>query len=126
MVVRYEDLRRNSEAVLGQLLRFLGILPDLEIIRKAIEDNSLQQMRAKEDEARRTREQSALLGCHKSTGEDGRFVRQGAVGGWRSKLTDAQLKIIDKYAGDVLADLGYESGLVEEQRFKSRISTLSI
>jgi hypothetical protein len=53
-------------------------------------------------------------------------VRKGAVGGWRSKLTDAQIKIIDQYAGDMLATLGYESGVVEERRSESMTSTLSI
>jgi hypothetical protein len=127
MVVRYEDLRRNSEQVIGQLLHFLGVTPDFRIIRKAIENNSLQQMRAKEDNAKRVGEHSVLLACHKnSEGEDGRFVRKGSVGGWRSELTDAQVRIIDQYAGDMLATLGYDRGLVEEQRSQSGISALSI
>jgi hypothetical protein len=108
------------------LLGFLGVAADLRIIRKAIEDNSLQQMRAKEDKARRAGEQTALLEANKKIGEEGRFVRKGAVGGWRSKLTDAQIKIIDQYAGDMLATLGYESGVVEERRSESMTSTLSI
>jgi hypothetical protein len=115
MVVRYEDLRQNSEEALGKLLEFLGVTPDVRIIRKAIENNTLQQMRAKEDRARRAGEPSALLGCHKSAEEDGRFVRKGAIGGWRSKLTDAQVKIIQQYAGDALTAAGYEPGLVGNQ-----------
>jgi hypothetical protein len=126
MVLRYEDLRRNSEQVIGQLLSFLGVTPDVRIIQKAVENNSLQQMRAKEDSARRTGEQSALLGCHNSTGEEGRFVRKGAVGGWRGKLTDAQVKIIDQYAGDVLATLRYEPGFVEVPRSQATVSAVSI
>jgi hypothetical protein len=114
MVVRYEDLRQNSEQVIGQLLQFLGVTRDLRIIRKAIENNTLQQMRAKEDSARKAGEQGVLLACHKSAEEDGRFVRKGAIGGWRSKLTDAQVKIIQQYAGDALMAAGYEPGLVGE------------
>jgi Sulfotransferase domain len=115
MLVRYEDLRQDPEQVLSQLLQFLGVTPDLQIIRKAIENNSLQQMRAKEDKARKAGERSVLLESRKSTQEDGRFVRKGAVGGWRGTLTNAQLKIIDQYAGDMLATLGYEHGLGEKQ-----------
>jgi len=126
MVVRYEDLRKNPEHVLGQLLQFLGVTPDFRVIRKAIDDNSLQQMRAKEDKAREAGERSALLASHKSSQEDGRFVRKGAVGGWRSKLTDAQIKVIEDYASEMLATLGYESGQVEEQRSESTASVLSI
>ena len=126
MVVRYEDLRRDSEPVIRRLLNFLGVTPDVRIIRKAIENNSLQQMRAKEDIAIRAEVQCALLECHKSPGgEDGRFIRKGSVGGWRSKLTDAQVRLINQYAGDMLATLGYEPGLVE-QRSQAAISALSI
>lgn len=126
MVVRYEDLRQNSEQALGHLLEFLGVTPDVRTIRKAVENNTLQQMRAKEDRARRSREPSVLLECHKSAEEDGRFVRKGAIGGWRSKLTEAQVKIIQQDLGDALAAVGYEPGLVEEQRPQSTPLALSI
>lgn len=123
MVVRYEDLRRDSERVLGQLLEFLGVTPDVRVIRKAIENNSLNRMRTKEDEARKSGEGSSLLGSYQSA--EGRFVRKGSVGGWRSKLTDAQVRLIDEYAGDVLATLGYEPGFVEgaQAQTVSAIST---
>jgi hypothetical protein len=83
-------------------------------------------MRAKEDKARKAGEQTALLEANKRIGEEGRFVRKGAVAGWRGKLTDAQIKIINHYAGNMLATLGYESGVVEERQSESRISALSI
>jgi hypothetical protein len=111
MVVRYEDLRQNSEQVVGQLLEFLGVTTEVRMIRKAIENNALQQMRAKEDCARRAGERSSLLYSRTSSSEDGRFIRQGAIGGWRSKLTDIQLKVIWQYAGDTLAAAGYEPGV---------------
>jgi hypothetical protein len=115
-VVRYEDLRQNSEQVVGQLLQFLGVSADDRMIRKAIENNALQQMRAKEDCARRAGERSGLLYSRNTVSEDGRFIRQGAIGGWRNKLTDAQLKIIWQYAGDTLAAAGYQRGHAEAVR----------
>jgi hypothetical protein len=126
MVVKYEELRRNPEQILEQLLQFVGITPNVQVIRKAIEANSLQQMRAKEDREKTAGEQSILLGPHKSAGEDGRFVRKGSVGGWRSKLTDAQLKIIDRYAGDMLETLGYERGVGEERRSQAEVPALTV
>lgn len=114
LVVRYEDLRKNPEPQLAKLLEYLGITPDLARIRTAIENNTLQQMRAKEDRAKKAGEHSILLGHRTSKEEDRRFVRKGAVGGWRDKLTDAQVKLIDEYAGDTLAAVGYEPGLVKE------------
>jgi hypothetical protein len=53
MVVKYEELRKNPEQILQQVLQFVGITPNLQVIRKAIEDNSLQQMRAKEDKEKK-------------------------------------------------------------------------
>ena len=126
LVVRYEDLRQEPEPTLRQLLEFLGVTADSLVIRKAIEDNSLQQMRAKEDKARKAGQQTALLEATKKIGEEGRFVRKGAVGGWRSKLTDAQIKIIDQYAGDMLATLGYETGKTEERRHDLASPVLSV
>lgn len=104
----------------------MGITPDMQVIRTAIEGNSLQQMRAKEDRAKEAGEQSILLGPHKSKGEDRRFVRKGSVGGWRTKLNQAQLRLIDQYAGDMLDRLGYERGLVNEQQAEPEVSTLGV
>lgn len=110
LTIKYEELRKNPEPMLAQILEFVGVKPNMQIIHKAVEDNSLQQMRAKEDREKKQGEVSVLLGPHKNTGEDGRFVRKGSVGGWRNKLTEAQLKTIDEYAGEMLLQLGYELG----------------
>jgi len=126
LVVRYEDLRKNSEQTLAELVSFLGIKPNMDVIRKSIENNSLQQMRAKEDRARKAGEPSALLGSHKSNREDGRFVRKGSIGGWRGELSDAQVRLAGQYAGDVLTRLGYEPGLGEAPQTESAVSTLSV
>jgi Sulfotransferase domain len=115
LLVKYEELRKNPEPMLAQILEFVGVRPNMQVIRKAIEDNSLQQMRAKEDRAKKDGESSILLGPHKNTGEDGRFVRKGSVGGWRDKLTDAQLRTIDEYAGEMLLRLGYELGTAQDR-----------
>jgi hypothetical protein len=114
LVVRYEDLRQKPEENLIRLLEFIGITPDVARIRRAIENNTLQQMRAKEDKAKKAGEHSILLGHRTSKEEDRRFVRKGAVGGWRGKLTDAQVKLVEDYAGDTLTAVGYEPGLVGE------------
>lgn len=37
-----------------------------------------------------------------------RFVRKGAVGGWREQLTEGQVKLIEQYVGQTLVDAGYE------------------
>jgi hypothetical protein len=118
LIVRYEDLRKNPEQKVQELLQFVGINPDVRVIRRAIENNTLQQMRAKEDKAKKAGEHSILLGSRTDAlDETSRFVRKGAVGGWREKLTDAQVKIFEQYAGDALEALGYEPGLVREAAY---------
>ena len=126
MIVRYEDLRPNPEETILRLLRFLEVTPDLQSVRKAIEDNSLVKMRAKEDRARNIGERSDLLPARKAPGEEGRFVRKGAVGGWRDKLSNTQQKLINQYAGDMLAALGYEAGETGEPRTETMISAFGV
>jgi|SRR5579871_799374 len=125
MVVKYEELRKNPEPILASIIEFIGMKPNMQMIHKAVEDNSLQAMRKKEDKERNAGEQSVLLSPHKTSGEDGRFVRKGSVGGWREKLTPAQLKVVDHYAGEMLARLGYETGVAEE-RAQAEASTVGV
>jgi hypothetical protein len=108
LVVRYEQLRQNPEQKIGEMLQFLGITPNFQVIRRAIENNSLQRMRAKEDNAKNAGERSIVLGNRKHKEEESRFVRKGAVGGWRDKLTDAQVRLLEQYAGEMLVAAGYE------------------
>jgi hypothetical protein len=114
MVVRYEELRRNPENQLAEILQYMGVTPNFQHIRKAIADNTLQQMRKKEDKEKQSGQRSILLGDRKGVDEVSRFVRKGAVAGWRDKLTEAQVKVFERYAGDILENLGYEPGLVRE------------
>jgi estrone sulfotransferase len=83
LVVRFEEMRKDLE---------------LAVIRAVVLNNSLAKMRDKEDQART---------LPKSPGEEGRWVGKGAVHGWRQKLTEPQLQIIDEFAGDMLDRLGY-------------------
>ena len=52
LVVRYEDLRKDTETGLLEMLEFLGIPGDREVVRRAVENNSLRAMREKEDKAK--------------------------------------------------------------------------
>jgi hypothetical protein len=98
LVIRFEDLRRNTQKLLISVVQFLGIRVDEDVIRRAIVNNTVDRMREKEDVSK------VLV---RGPGEDGRFVRRGSVGGWRERLTDAQLERIERYAGATLARMGY-------------------
>jgi hypothetical protein len=116
LVVRYEDLRRDTESGLVEMLDFLGINSDRERIRRAVENNSLRAMREKEEKAKNsgtTLGKGTLLRKHRIDREDARFVRSGSVGGWREKLSPAQIEMVARYAGDALVRAGYSAGLEE-------------
>jgi hypothetical protein len=114
LVVRYEDLRKDTENGLVEMLDFLGIKSDRDRIRRAVENNSLRNMREKEEKAKNsgaTLGKGTLLRKHNVNREDARFVRTGSVGGWREKLTDSQIDMVTRYAGDALLRAGYPAGL---------------
>ena len=100
LVVKFEDLRRNPEESLTRMVKFLGAPVGAEQIRTALANNSVDKMRAKEVQSKK------LI---QSTTEVGRFVRKGAVQGWRSVLTPAQLQLFERQVGAELAQMGYPS-----------------
>jgi hypothetical protein len=97
--VRFEDLRNSTEETLSAILAFLGAERSSETIRNAIESNTVERMKAKEDRADDHVFVKADPTAH--------FVGRGLVGGWRDALTDEQLRMIERHAGDVMAPLGY-------------------
>jgi Sulfotransferase domain len=99
MVVRYKDLRKDTVTYLERIVKFLGVSLDRQRIEEAIRNNDFQRMRAKED-------QTPQLG--KPTDDQKRFVRKGAVGGWRNQLTPEQLERIEENTAKMLTRLGYE------------------
>jgi hypothetical protein len=98
LVIKFEEMRKNPETAISRIVDFLGLPVDAKGIREAIANNSVERMRAKENAAQT---------LQKSTGEEGRFVRKGAVAGWREKFTEEQLQLVDQRAGEVLLRMGY-------------------
>jgi hypothetical protein len=105
LIVRFEEMRRDPEPVISRIVEFLGYEPQPKVIHAAIENNSVERMRAKEN---------AAQNLPKSTREEGRFVRKGSIAGWRAKMTERQLRWVDQKAGDVLVRLGYPLAFPED------------
>lgn len=106
LLLRFEDLRRNTAEVLARIFDFLGARPERAAIHRAIENNSLHAMRAKEDRAH-SPDARVRMPPPRSSREEGRFVHKGEVEGWRGKLTASQLDLVDRWAGPALVRLGY-------------------
>jgi hypothetical protein len=100
LVVPFEQMRKNPQEKLEVILDYLGFKIDPQVIAEAIADNTLERMRERENKAHK---------LHKSKREEGRFVRQGAIMGWREKFTQPQLEMIEHYAGEMLARMAYPS-----------------
>lgn len=109
LVIRYEDMRKDTEGTLVQILNFLGFPVDLGIIRQAIENNTLERMRVKEDAAKQNPDQIKKGTLLRNHGKKN-FVGSAPLGGWRERLDPEQILLIDQYAGDVLQRLGYPLG----------------
>jgi len=101
LVVRFEDMREDTETWITRCLEFLGKQVDASVIQAAIRNNSLEKMRDKEQQSKRLAKISG----------DGRQINKGVIGRWRQTLTERQLRIVDQYAGDTLARFGYPSGI---------------
>ncbi|HEX3740101.1 MAG TPA: sulfotransferase domain-containing protein [Terriglobales bacterium] len=102
LVVRFEDIRSNLESAVAQCLDFLGKSAGPVVIRNAVRNNTLDRMRTKEDVAKT---------LPKSRDDAGRWIGRGSVAGWRGKLTEDQLEIVDEYACNLLAHFGYPTNV---------------
>jgi hypothetical protein len=98
LLIRFEDLKADTSETLAKILRFLEAPADPVRIMRAVANNSLSRMRSKEDNSR---------SLHKSSGETGRFIGTGSVVGWREKLSESQVQLIESYAAGQLTWLGY-------------------
>jgi hypothetical protein len=95
LLIHYDDLRHDPVAGFSRIVEFLGVDVSRDKIELAVANNSLQKMRDKE----RKEPFRAWM--------NGPFVREGAVRGWLSKLTPAQVRLIEEHAGSALLRLGY-------------------
>lgn len=98
MLVRFEDLRKDPMPWFARIAEFLGVSVSEERIRTAVANNSIEAMREKENKE------------PVKASIRGRFVRDGKVSGWVSKLTLEQVRLIEQHAGDALVRLGYPLG----------------
>lgn len=100
LMVKFADMRRDTQQTLERVVDFLGFEVDRKVIADAIADNTVEKMREREKQAKT---------LYKTTSEEGRFVRKGAIMGWREKLSEHQLELIERYAGATMRRMGFPS-----------------
>jgi len=108
MMLRYEDMKRNTAEALLQVVRFLErcsfpkIDSSAEALQRAIELSSPERMRDLE------KKEAANWVLTKSTRTDKPFVRTATAGGWKSQLAPDTVAAIESAWGDLMQNLGYE------------------
>ncbi len=93
--MNFEELKQRPLEQLGRIVDFLQMPEVKNRIPAAIENNSLARMKEKE----KANPQRASA--------QGRFIRSGSAGGWRSTFTERQCQLMQQYAGTLMARLGY-------------------
>jgi hypothetical protein len=101
-LVRYENLLSDPATELKKVSPMLGIEPTPERIERAIKLSSAQHMRSLE------KLQWNKWMTTKDTRQDIPFVREAKSGGWRERLSEASVRIIEETWGATMQELGYE------------------
>ena len=108
LMIRYEDLKRDTVATLGQIVVFLercsfrNIDASIEALQRTVELSTPERMRALE------KQEAKNWVLTKHTRPDKPFVRSAVSGGWRSQLAPESVAAIELAWGDLMQRMGYE------------------
>jgi Sulfotransferase domain. len=107
LVVRYEDMKADTEATLRRIVEFIEVPATTEQVRQAVEYASVDNMRALEQ-----KRVFWLAGSRMTAGDRSNpnsfKVRKAKVGGYRDEFTPAQLREIDSMVAQRLIPMfGY-------------------
>jgi estrone sulfotransferase len=108
MMLRYEEMKRDTAGALLQVVAFLEhcsfrkIDSSPEALQRATELSSPERMRTLE------KEEAASWVLTKSTRSDKPFVRTAKAGGWKSQLARESVEAIESAWADLMQNLGYE------------------
>lgn len=101
LLLRYEDMKSDTEQQLRRIAAFLGLEPTPERLKQAIEASSPERMRELE------RTQSDQWVATKKHRKDIPFVGAATSGRWQSDLPAALVAKIESTWGDLMLTLGY-------------------
>ncbi len=102
LLLRYEDMLRETEPALTKIASFLGIDATPERIARAVERSSAREMQSLEKAQGNEWHQT------KGTRQDVQFVRSARAGGWKTTLPREAIVEIESAWWPVMDQLGYE------------------
>jgi hypothetical protein len=97
LVVRYEDLLKDTPKAMRGVVRFLGLPVDKGRIKRAVAHASFKTLSRQEQKS----------GFSERSANAERFFRSGKAGGWRDAMTDAQIERVCDTHADVMRAFGY-------------------
>jgi hypothetical protein len=111
LTTRYEDMIADVPAEVERIAAHLGITLSADVYRDIAREHSLEQQRERIDEA--VKSGDLREGIVKGTFYNPRtnlhtnHIHEGAVGGWKHVLADAQVERLEAKAGSWLVAHGY-------------------
>lgn len=102
LLLRYEDMLRNTVSELSRIVSFLRLDTTPEVIREAVLRSSADKMRQME------KSQAQSFNGTRNTRQDITFVRAASSGGWRANLPGNSVAKIESAWGPLINYLGYE------------------
>jgi len=108
MMLRYEEMKRDTAGALLQVVDFLQrcsfrkIDSSSKALQRAVDLSSPERMRALE------KEEAGNWVLTKRTRSDKPFVRTAKAGGWKSQLAPESVELIESAWGELMQSLGYE------------------
>jgi hypothetical protein len=114
-LVHYEDLHRDPERVLLEVVRFCGLPDEPRRVRKAIAFSDFAELRRQEQE-NGFRERLRVT--------PGGFFRRGVVGGWRDELPAGLVARLVQAHRETMHRFGYlDESTLAEVRLAAGISS---
>lgn len=90
LVIRYEELQENGVKTLSSFFKFINIPVSDNITRKALEDNSFNRLKKKEESGRLNKKFFSQSGSQTNS-----KVRKGKVGGYREEVSEDDIAWMD-------------------------------
>ncbi len=101
LLLRYEDLLEDTSRELAKVSQFLGLKASPEMITRAVELSSVENMRNLEAK------QSDQWSTTREGRKDIKFVREAKSGQWKKNLPPASVAEIESVWGQIMHLLGY-------------------
>jgi hypothetical protein len=118
LLLRYEQMLHDTQAELGRVATFLGLQPDPERLKKAVERSSADRMRKLEklqdDEWLKTLGYVVRKAHNKKKRKDIPFVGGARGGAWKEVLPESSVQRIESAWGELMITVGYELFTVRE------------